>query len=584
MRRVLGIFVLALALTACGGGGPVDGPGLTEAKGGVNYGGVFKLNEVEDFRHLYPHNVTEVVSWRIVSQVYEGLVRLDQSNLKVKPSLAEDWKVNDDATVFTFYMRKGVMFHDDPCFEGSKGREVTAKDVMYCFTKLCSMSPDNQMFWLFEGKVKGAVDYYESTKAGTPLAGGVEGVKMLDDYTIEITLESSFAGFPNLLCTPGGWIFPKEAVDMYGIDMRIKAVGSGPFKVKTVKESEVVILEKNQNYWDIDEFGNKLPYLDAIKISFKKEKKAELLAFRQGNLHMVFRLPVEMINEVIGDFEEARKGGNRPFEMQTTSSMMVQYYAFQHLDELFDDIRVRQAFNYAIDREQIVNYTLRGEGVVAEGGFVPPAFPSYPSKTVIGYTYDPDKAAALLKEAGYPGGAGFPEINLNLNSGGTINTQVAEGIQKMLKDNLGIDVVLDIKPMAQHYELLETGQAKFWRAGWSADYPDPENFLNLFHSKHVPDKLTDKAYLNPFRFKNAAFDSVFDAALAEVDDEKRMEMWAQCDQMIIDHAVVMPLYYEEIIRLMSLDIQGFDINAMELRDFTRVYFKKSEEDAAAAGQ
>lgn len=580
MKKLLSFVVLATLLVACGGGPEKPTVELRIGEGGVNYGGVFKLNEVENFRHLYPHNVTEVVSWRTMGQVYQGLVRLDANDLKIKPCLAERWDVNDDATKYTFFLRKGVLFHDDPCFPEGKGREVTADDIMYCFTKLCSASPDNQMFWLVKDRLVGANEYYESTLAGNPLSGGVEGIKKIDDYTVEFTLSSSFSGFPQVIATAGGWIFPKEAVDMYGVDMRINAVGTGPFTLKTVKEGVVIILEKNDNYWDMDEYGNKLPYLDAIKISFQKEKKSELLAFRQGNLQMVYRLPVEMINEVIGDFEEAKKGGNKPFNMQTSSSMMVQYYGFQHMNEVFQDKRVRQAFNMAIDREEIVNFTLRGEGIVAEHGFVPPSFPSYPAQDVKGYSFNPEEARRLLAEAGYPDGKGFPVTRLQLNSGGTINTQVAEAIQKMLKENLNIDVSLDIMVMSQHYEMLETGQADFWRAGWLADYPDPENFLNLFHTKHLPEKLTDKAYLNPFRFRSAEFDSIFDLALATTDDRVRTDLWRQCDQIAMDEAAVMPVYYEEIIRLLDLSVQGMPINAMELRDFSRVWFKAVDEEAA----
>ncbi len=148
-----------------------------KAKGPVVYGGVFRLNEVEDFRNLYPLNVTEVTSFRIAGQVYEGLVRFNQKDLTIKPCIAERWEISDDATTFKFFLRKGVFFHDDPCFPEGKGREVTADDFLYTFTKLCTVDPENQMSWLFENKVKGAKEYYQSTVDGQPLAEGVSGVK-----------------------------------------------------------------------------------------------------------------------------------------------------------------------------------------------------------------------------------------------------------------------------------------------------------------------------------------------------------------------------------------------------------------------
>ena len=162
------------------------------------------MNEVEDFRNLYPLNITEVTSHRIANQVYEGFVKLDQADLKIVPALAEKWDQNADASQWTFHLRKGVKFHDDPCFADGKGREVTAKDFIFCFEKLCSSSPENQQFGVtFKDRVVGANDYFQSTVDKKPLAGGVAGIKAIDDYTIQISLLHPFAGFLNILSTPG---------------------------------------------------------------------------------------------------------------------------------------------------------------------------------------------------------------------------------------------------------------------------------------------------------------------------------------------------------------------------------------------
>lgn len=557
---------------------------LADAKGGVFYGGVFKTNEVEDFRSLYPHNVTDAVSWRIISQVYQGLVHLDAKELKISPSIAERHEVNDNATRFTFFLRKNVYFHDDPCFPDKKGRQVTAHDFKYCFDRLCEGRADNQLYWMFENKVKGANEYYESFKNGSPLAEGVSGVKVIDDYTLEIELVQPFGSFLRILSTAAGWVFPKEAVEMYGEDMRTHAVGTGAFRLKTVKEGDVVILEKNPNYWDIDEHGNKLPYLDGVKITFMKEKKTELMEFRNENLHMVYKLPTESITDVLADLDEAKQGGNPPFQMQSTPIMATQYYGFLHASDIFSDPNVRKAFNLAIDRESIVTYTLRGKGIPAEQGIVPPSFSQYPSESVQGYTFNADEARKLLAEAGYPNGKGFPELTLQLNSGGKTNEQVAVALQNQFSENLGVKIEFNILPLNQHYERVETAKADFWRAGWLADYPDPENFLNILHSSHIPPELGDRAYLNPFRYRSTAFDSLYDLAAKEADEAKRMELLAQADNVAMADAAVLPIYYDEVIRLLDNSVQGCPINAMELRDFSLVYFKKEKEEAAAASE
>src|SRR5690606_25464142 len=547
------------------------------AKGNVNYGGVFKVNETEDFRSLYPLNITEVVSHRIANQVYEGLVKLDQEDLSVIPGLASKWGVNEDATKFTFTLRKGVMFHDDKAFEDGKGREVKAADFKYCLDKVCETDPSNQMFWLFKDKVVGANEYYESTVNKTPLEGGVSGIKVIDDYTIEISLNYSFAGFLNILSHISCSVYPKEAFEMYGIDMRTNCVGTGPFRVKKIKESETVILERNPNYWKVDEYGNQLPYLDGIKFSFIKEKKAELLEFKTGNLDMVFRLPLEMTKEVVGELEEAKKGGNKPFVMQVVPAMSVFYLGLQHKLPPFNSIDVRKAFNYAVDRESIVTYTLQGEGRPGLHGIVPP-FKGYDYENVKGYEYSPEKAKEHMAKAGFPNGKGFPEITLQINpGGGDRNVQVAEVVQKMLSENLGISVKIEQMQFAQHLENLETGKALFWRAGWIADYPDPENFLNLLYGDHVPGDINSKSYINSTRYQSEAFDSVFNAALREIDDKKRMELYRQADQIAIDDAATMPIFYDENTRLLQVYVKNFPANAMEYRDMTAVYFEKEEE-------
>ena len=577
MKKVIYFLFAASLLASCGGGNKTTGE-FQKAKGGVYYGGVFRMNEVEDFRNLFPLNTTEVSSIRITNQIYEGLVKLSQADLTILPCLAEKWEKNADATQWTFHIRKGVKFHNDPCFPNAEGREVTANDFMYCFQKLCTSSPENQHFGdSFKDRVVGANEYYQSTIDKNPLAVGVSGVKRIDDYTLQISLLHPFAGFLNILTMPGCRLYPKEAFDKYGIEMRVKCVGTGAFQIKTVKEGEVVILERNPNYWDIDEFGNHLPYLNALKYTFLKEKKSELLEFKRGNLDMMFRLPTEMIPDILGELDQAKEG-NPPFEMQVVPALSTFYYGFQHQSDIFSKKEVRLAFNYAIDREKIVKYTLQGEGLPGNYGIVPPSFAAYDVKKLVGYKFDVEKAHKYMAAAGYPAGKGFPKLTLQINSGGgDRNIQIAEVIQKMLKENLGIDIDISVMPFAEHLETLETGKSLFFRAQWSADYPDPETFLTLLYGKHVPAKLSDKSYLNEVRYKSPKFDSLFSAAMQEVDDKKRFDLYLQADQVQIDEGAIMPIFYDEFYRLVQPNVKNFPSNAMEYRDLSHVYFAPKEE-------
>jgi oligopeptide transport system substrate-binding protein len=574
-RKIVSIFILSAIISACGGGRkPNEGIQMREAKCGKVYGGIFKINEVEDFKNLFPLSINDATSFRIASQMYQGLLKFDQKTLEVVPCLAEEFSANGDATVFTFKIRKGVKFFDDECF-GGEGREVNAKDFKFCFDKICEATGDNKVYWLFKDKVKGANEYYQSTVSKKPLAQGVEGVKVIDDYTLEVHLNFSFSAFPKIIAHSGCWVYPREAYEKYKQDMRKIVVATGPFKIKSIKDGQMVLLERNEEYWEKDECDNQLPYLQGVKVTFHKEKKTELLEFRKKNLDMVWKLPTEEIGSVLGSIDEAQQGGNPEFEIQQTPGLSIQFYAFLNQGELFKDKRVRQAFNYAIDRSKLVEFTLQNEGDPAIYGIVPP-FGDYPVQNIKGFTFDPNLARRLMTEAGYPNGRGFPKVTLQLNSGGTTNELLAEAIQNMLKENIGVDVMLDVMPLNQLIENFESGKADFWRSAWIADYPDPENFLNLFYGKHVPASLNEKSYINFARYISPEFDVIFEEALRATDEKKRLELFAKCDQMIIDDAVVMPIYYDSYIRLVQLNVKGFPINAMEYRDLSRVWFEKEK--------
>lgn len=573
MKKIaLFAFAAGLVLASCGPDEQVTGESV-EGKGGVFYGGMFRMNELEDFKSLYPLAITEVVSHRIANQIYEGLVKLDQNNLQISPGIAYKWEHNDELTQWTFHLRKNVKFHDNDCFADKKGRMVTAADVKWCFDKVCEQSDVNSAFEItFKDRVKGASEYYASKKSAPE---GVPGIKAVDDSTLVIDLNFPFAGFLNILATPGTYVYPKEAFEKYGKDMREQCVGTGPFKVKTIKRGEVVILEKNPDYWNVDEHGNRLPYLNMVKFSFIKEKKSEMLEFKRGNLEMIFRLPIEMIPEIMGDLEHAKER-KVEFEIQSVPALSIYYNGMLCTGETFKKKEVRLAFNYAVDRQKLVDYTLQGEGIPGIYGVVPPveAFEQqgYNFKALKGYSFDPTLAKDYLAKAGYPNGKGFPKITLQINSaGGERNEQIAEVIQKSLKENLNVDIEISKVPFAEHIDAYQSGKIEFFRTGWIADYPDPETFLVLLNGKLVPATQGEKSFTNTSRFTNARFDSLFAAGQREPDQNKRYDLYRQADQVGLDEGAIMPLFYEENYRLVQLNVRNFPANGMEYRDLTHVY-------------
>jgi oligopeptide transport system substrate-binding protein len=319
----------------------------------VQIGGVFRVNEVMDIRSLYPLEITEVNGFRVASQVYESMVRFDQATLEPIPGLAESWEANENATEWTFRLRKGVKFHDDPCFSGGKGRELNAEDIKYCFEQLCTPSSNNQMFWLVKERLRGAHEYYKAKLNGDDDAS-LECIDVIDEYTVKIKLNFPFASFLRLMGHNAFYIYPKEAVEAYGDQMTNKAIGTGPFYLKVFQRDELLVLQRNEGYWGVDDFGNSLPYLNAIQVSFVKDKKTELLSFKNGDLDMIFTLPIDMYGEVMGSLDETNGKDVMAYRPQVMPSLSGHYYAFQHHSELFKDVRIRKAFNLAVDKKSLV--------------------------------------------------------------------------------------------------------------------------------------------------------------------------------------------------------------------------------------
>ncbi len=536
-------------------------------------GGIFRINEVEDFKNLFPQSTIDGVSNRIGAQIYQGLLKLNQRTLKVENCLAKSVVEENNGTLLTFTLNDNVFFHDDPCFENGIGRKFSAYDVKTCFDMLCEFRSDNLLFELFDGRVKGAREYFESTQNNTELTEGVSGVKVIDSLTLSIELLKPCSFFKKVLTHNGCWIFPIEAYEKYGENMRALCVGTGPFVIDKIMEGTQVRLVKNEKYWEKDDNDNKLPYLDIVKITFTKDKKTELSNFRKGNLDMIWQLPVDEMKSVLVSLEEAKNGGNPEFQYQQKPGLSVQYYSFLNSSEVFNDLNVRKAFNYAIDRETLVKYTLQGDGMPAVHGLIP-NFKGYNNNEIIGYNFDVNKAKKHLASAGFPNGKGFPSISLQINEGGSTNVILAEAIQNMLKENLGVNVEIEPLPFPTLIERFANGKSDFWRTSWIADYPDPENFLKLFYGKTVPEKPNEKSFPNASRFQNDEFDRYFEKALSSVDVEEQLINYQKCDNILIEQAAFMPIYYSEYIRLLNLKVRAFPQNGMEYRDLSRVFISK----------
>lgn len=558
------------------------------AVGNVNYGGTFRFNETEPYATLYPHKITDIISTHIATQIYEGLLKFDPKTLAIRPSIAEKWEIDQSGKVYTFHLKKGVYFHDADCFEDGKGREVKAQDFKYSFTLLCT--PDaklNRAFsTTFKDKVVGANEYYNAGSSEERANLEVGGIKVLDDYTLEITLTQSSSSFIYTLARTSTAVLPKEGVEAYGENLKL---GTGPFYfVKDYKADtsgkviSPLILARNEKYHGQDSLGNQLPYLDTLEVHFMNSRIDELAAFKNGQLEMVFGLPNEKIKEVVEDNIMDFMGDNPKYILFRSPEMKNQFYEFNISRSVFKDVKIRKAFCYAIDRSKLMENILKGQGTgPGTHGITPPSFQEYNIFDIIGYDFDLEKAKKLLAEAGYPDGKGFPKIKLELNSGGATNTKVALEIQKQLKNNININVDLDIVPFAQKGEDAKYARADLMRSAWVADYPSPENFLYLLYGKNVPKTLDEPSWPNSSRYVNHTFDSLYELGVSARTLDDSYKYFKEAEQIMLNDAPIMVLWYDENYQITSSKVKNIYINPMLYRDFSEVYFERSKAGAQA---
>jgi peptide/nickel transport system substrate-binding protein len=586
MRKLLIFLPFAILALSCNNEGNPDST-HKEGVGGRIYGGTLRFNETDKFQTLFPTQLTDAISSHVASQIYEGLVKFDPRTLHIIPSIASSWEIDPSGTLYTFHLRNDVRFQDDACFPDGKGRTVTADDVKYSFELLCRKNVNNNNFITsFKGRVVGADVFYNAGEEAK--AGSLEGVKVVNPQTVQIRLEKPGISFLSILANPSASVLPHEAVEKYGTQMHI---GTGPFMVANIaNDTSAVVLVRNPNYYGKDSLGNQLPFLDSIKISYIDNKTSELDLFQQGRLDFVWGLSAEAVKtfvpQVISDFEQKPP----KFLLDHSSEFVTQLYEFNTTRPPFNDVRVRKAFSYAIDRNRIVDEVLAreayGPGI---NGICPPALPGYKASDIKGYEIvkesedstrmqkEAERAMAkkLLAEAGYgPGKKPFPDVKLVINSGGSRNTLVAEEIQNQLRDVLGVNLEIANVSFQQKLSDERYARADIFRSAWVADYPSAESFLSLFYGADVPDSISAPSYPNTSRYRNPEFDKLYDEARSAKTQDEANKLFFQAEQVMMNDAPAIILWYDENYRLTQYRVKNFYTNPMRYLDFSQVYFKE----------
>lgn len=529
----------------------------TENKKEENSKTVFNYNEMAGISSLDPAAASNLENIWAVNQLFNGLVQTDDE-LNVIPCIARRFKVSNDGIKYTFYLRNDVFFHDNPAFEKGKGRKVVAKDFVYSFNRLFDPSVSSALSLLNN------IDRIEKTN--------YSGFVAVNDTTFEIYLKEPFSAFLNILTMKYFSVVPYEAVDMYKQDFRRNPVGTGPFVMKMWDEGTRLNMIKNPNYFEKDEKGKSLPYLDAVSVSFVKDRETAFMELLNGKFDMLSGADAFNINEVLDKQGQLRDVYAKKFALQKQTFLKTDYIGIL-IDENIDIVKnsplrlkkIRQAINYGFDREKLIKYLRNNVGEPARGGFIPKGLKAYDLKKIKGYTYNPDKSRQLLTEAGYPGGKGIPEITLHTTD--NYKEQV-EFIQSQLAD-LNIKIKISVDKPSVLRQAVASCEYNMYKKSWVADYADEENYMSMFYSKNFC-----PAGFNFSHYKNPDFDIMFENAIHETNDSIKTMLYQRMDQMVIDDAPVIPLYYDQIIRLVSHNINGLSTNPMNLLNLKTVTKKQ----------
>jgi peptide/nickel transport system substrate-binding protein len=507
---------------------------------------IFHYNEQTGIASIDPAFAkNQSVMW-VVHQLYNTLVEVD-SQLNIVPSLAKRWEVSADKKTYIFYLRNDVVFHDDACFTNGKGRRMTAKDAEYSFKRIVDENTASPGSWIFNNKID-----------------SIDGFKAINDTTFQLKLLRPYQPILGILSMQYCSVVPSEAVKKYGNDFRRHAVGTGPFQFVAWEEGQAMILKRNPNYFEMDENGRRLPYLDGIKISFYDSKATEFLLFRQKKLDFINDIDASFKDEVLTKKGTLRKQWQGKIRLQTHPYLNIEYFGI--LVDTANALvktsplrlkKIRQAINYGFDRKKMVLYLRNSLGIPAESGFVPAGLPSFDSTKVKGYSYDPELARELIKEAGFSFQT-LPVIKLQTIA---IYSEIASYIARQLEE-IGFKIQVDVVQKSLLLDLTSNSKTPFFRGSWIADYPDAENYLSVFYSKNpAPPNYT--------RYKNPQFDALFETAIAETKDSVRYKLYQQADQLMINDAPVVPLWYDEVVHLIQPNVNDFSANALNLLELRR---------------
>jgi oligopeptide transport system substrate-binding protein len=493
--------------------------------------GVLKLDGIDPYT-LDPAVAGDGNSHNFIVQIFSGLVRFDD-NLETVPDIAERWELSQDRRTYTFYLRKGVHFHN--------GRGVTAADFKYSWERACSPATGSLTAPTYLGDVVGVADVV----AGK--ATEISGVKVVSDYVLQVTIDAPRSYFLSRLTYPTAFVVDKANVAS-GQEWWRKPNGTGPFKLKEWQESDHLTLERNTDF-----YGD-VARIERVEYAFLSGVTMNLYETGKIDVAGVSVPYIDRVTDTAGPFSD---------QLQITPELSFYWIGFNLTRPPFDDVNVRRAFTMAVDKDKIVSLVFR-DLVQRADGILPPGLPGY-NQNISGLGYDISQAKQLIAQSKYGDVSNLPPLTLTTPGDGGLISSYLEAVITDWRQNLGVEVtVRQLEPERYFYHLKDEKDELF-DMGWIADYPHPQDFLDVL--------FRTGAENNYGEYSSPAVDALLDKAALEADDEKSLELYQQAEQMLVDDAAVLPLWFGQDYILVKPYVTGYKLNAMGFAWLNKVSLK-----------
>lgn len=494
---------------------------------------------------LDPHLSGDATSAEYVVEIFSGLMAYDR-DMNLIHDIAESHQVSDDGLVYTFKLRPDATFQD--------GKPIHAEDFKWSFERACDPATGSPTADTYLGDIVGCRDKLQGR------ADEVEGVTVVDDLTLQLTIDEPKGFFLAKMTYPTAYVLDRENVES-GSDWFKKPNGSGPFKIEVYSPDEgAIVLARNENF-----YGQPKPILD--RVIYLIDAPIDLMTGYEAGLASL-GLPDGTFYDAIpigrSDLSRATDPNN-PLskEFVSVNALSVFYVGFNVRKPPFDDVKIRQALNLALDKQRMVKLVFQDTVPVANG-IVPPNMPGYQNPDLSDYEFDPERALELIAESSYGDVSELPEITLNVSGSGGEVGPLVESMIESYKTNLGLEIAVEQVPWPQFLSDLNSPTLPYqmYQLGWIADYPDPQNFLEvLFHSGSTQ---------NHGGYSNPAVDALLDKARGTQDTAERLALYQQAEQMILDDAAWIPLYFDVENWLVKPYVQNFKIPPIKVPKFQYV--------------